>query len=301
MSFLESLFTADGFLGPFLRIGSYIVLAPLVGGLLAGLDRKVTAWMQGRVGPPIVQPFYDVRKLLQKENIAVNRFQNFFVFLFLLFMVFTGSLFFLGASFLLVVFAFTLACLFFVFGGFSVRSPYGHIGAERELIQMMAYDPMVILLAVGFYLVAGSFETRAIYQAGQNGILIAYLPGILAGYLYILTIKFRKSPFDLSMTHHAHQEIVKGLSTEFSGKALAVIEVAHWYENVLLLGIIYLFFSFHPLIGVAAAMGAYFLEVFIDNSYARFKWGLTLQSTWVFTLMAGVSNLVILHHLLVRR
>lgn len=288
MSFLDS---------SFLRILCYIVLAPLVGGLLAGLDRKVTAWMQGRVGPPIVQPFYDVRKLLHKENIALNRFQNFFIFLFLLFMVFTGSLFFLGGSFLLVVFAFTLACLFFVFGGFSASSPYGHIGAERELIQMMAYDPMVILLAVGFYMAAGSFETEAIYQAAQKGILIVYLPGILAGFLYILTIKFRKSPFDLSMSHHAHQEIVKGLSTEFSGKALAAIEVAHWYENVLLLGIIYLFFSFNPLIGVAAALAAYFLEVFIDNSYARFKWGLTLRSTWIFTLMFGVSNLVVLHYL----
>jgi ech hydrogenase subunit B len=301
MNFLEGLFTAEGFLGPFLRIASYIVLAPLVGGLLAGLDRKVTAWMQGRVGPPVVQPFYDVRKLLWKEKIAVNRFQNFFVFLFLFFMVFSGSLFFLGGSFLLVVFAFTLACLFFVFGGFSVRSPFGHVGAERELIQMMAYDPMVILLAVGFYLAAGSFETRVIYQAAQKGILLAYLPGILAGYLYILTIKFRKSPFDLSLSHHAHQEIVQGLSTEFSGRALAVIEVAHWYENVLLLGILYLFFSFHPLAGLLAVLAAYFLEVFIDNSYARFKWGLTLQSAWIFTLMAGVSNLVILHHLLVRR
>ncbi len=301
MNLLTGLFTADGFLGPFLRIVAYIVLAPFVGGLLAGLDRKVTAWLQGRVGPPIVQPFYDVGKLMQKESIAVNPFQNFFIFLFLLFMVFTGSLFFMGVSFLLVVFALTLACLFFVFGGFSVRSPYGHLGAERELIQMMAYDPMLILVAVGFYLAAGSFETRAIYQAAQTGILIAYLPGILAGYLYILTIKFRKSPFDLSMTHHAHQEIVKGLSTEFSGKALAVIEVAHWYENVLLLAIIYLFFSFYPLVGVAAALIAYFIEVFIDNSYARFKWRLTFQSTWIFTLMAGVSNLVILHHLLTRR
>jgi len=301
MSFLTNLFTTDGFLGPSLRIASYIVLAPLAGGLLAGLDRKVTAWMQGRVGPPIIQPFYDVRKLLQKENMAVNRFQNFFVFLFLLFMAFTGSLFFWGVNFLLVVFALTLSCLFLAFAGFSVRSPYGHIGAERELIQMMAYDPMVILLAVGFYLVAGSFDTRAIYQAAQNGSLLAYLPGILAGYLYILTIKFRKSPFDLSLSHHAHQEIVQGISTEFSGKALAVIEVAHWYENVLLLGIIYLFFSFHPLIGVAAALAAYFLEVFIDNSYARLKWRLTLQSAWAFTLVAGGSNLVILHYLLTRR
>lgn len=292
MSFLES---------SFLRILCYIVLAPFVGGLLAGLDRKVTAWMQGRVGPPIVQPFYDVRKLLHKENMAVNRFQNFFIFLFLLFMVFTGSLFFHGGSFLLVVFVFTLACLFFVFGGFSVASPYGHIGAERELIQMMAYDPMIILLAVGFYLAAGSFETRVIYQAAQKGVLIYYLPGILAGYLYILTIKFRKSPFDLSMSHHAHQEIVRGLSTEFSGKALAAIEIAHWYENVLLLGIIYLFFSFQPIVAVAAALAAYFLEVYIDNSYARFKWGLTLRSTWIFTLMVGVSNLVVLHYLLTRR
>jgi formate hydrogenlyase subunit 4 len=65
-----------------LRVLAYVVLAPLAGGLLAGLDRKVSAWMQGRVGPPVVQPFYDVAKLLRKEKIAVNRFQNFFVFLF---------------------------------------------------------------------------------------------------------------------------------------------------------------------------------------------------------------------------
>ena len=57
MSFLTSLFTADGFLGPFLRISSYIVLAPLVGGLLAGLDRKVTAWMQG-TGRPADHPAF---------------------------------------------------------------------------------------------------------------------------------------------------------------------------------------------------------------------------------------------------
>jgi len=43
--------------------------------------------------------------------------------------------------------------------------------------------------------------------------------------LYILTIKFRKSPFDLSMSHHAHQEIVRGITTEFSGPALGLIEV----------------------------------------------------------------------------
>lgn len=280
------------------RVIAYVVLAPLAGGLLAGLDRKVSAWMQARVGPPVVQPFYDVAKLLRKEKIAVNRFQNFFVFLFFLFMIFTGSLFFAGASILIVVFVLVLAGLFFVLAGFSVNSPYSHLGAERELIQMMAYDPAVIILAIGFYVVTGSFNVGSIYQASREVYLIVYLPGIFAAYLYVLTIKFRKSPFDLSMSHHPHQELVRGLTTEFSGPHLALIEIAHWYENILLLGLIYLFFAFNPLIGIGVSLLAYFAEVFVDNAFARVKWQVMFVSTWVFTIMAGVSNLIIIHYVL---
>ena len=50
----------------------FAVVATVLGCLLAGLDRKVTARMQGRVGPPLLQPYYDVRKLFSKENTAVN-------------------------------------------------------------------------------------------------------------------------------------------------------------------------------------------------------------------------------------
>ncbi len=45
----------------------FLLLAPIIGGLVSGIDRKLTARMQGRVGPPIFQPFYDVGKLLEKE------------------------------------------------------------------------------------------------------------------------------------------------------------------------------------------------------------------------------------------
>jgi len=167
------------------------------------------------------------------------------------------------------------------------------VGAERELIQMMSYDPMIILVAVGMYQVTGTFRVDAIALYEEP--LILYLPGVFLGYLHVLTIKLRKSPFDLSMSAHAHQELVSGLKTEFSGTTLALIEIGHWYENVLLLGIIYLFFSFNSIVGVAAMLLLYFFEIVIDNTYARFKWELTFKSTWVVTALFGAANIIILY------
>src|SRR5512139_1408826 len=242
------------------RILAFIVLAPLVGGFLAGVDRKLSARLQGRYGPPLRQPFFDVLKLFQKERIVVNKFQNFSIVLLFVFTIFSGALFFAGADLLLTIFSLALAGTFFVLGGFCVGSPYSHLGAEREIIQQVAYEPMVILMAVGMYQVTDSFKVAVIAQ--YQAPLILYLPGVFAGFLYILTIKFRKSPFDLSMSHHAHQEIVRGLTTEFSGPALALIEIAHWYENVLLLGIVYLFFAFNPLLALVVTAGTYLFEIF---------------------------------------
>lgn len=299
---LLTVFKNENNLYIFIRLAGYLLLAPVAGGFLAGIDRKLTAWMQGRVGPPVLQPFYDVFKLLKKEYILVNVYQNFYVLLFFVFVVFSGSLFFIGADLLLVVFALTLAGVFFSLAGFSVNSPYCHIGAEREIIQMMAYDPMLIILAMGMYLVTGSFNVYEIYNYSQGGnAIIYYLPCIFAGYVFILTIKFRKSPFDISVSHHAHQELVKGLTTEFSGKYLAVIEVAHWYENVLLLSIVYLFFAFNVPLGIFMVCAVWLGEIFIDNTYARFKWQLMFKTSWLVTIVTGVTNIIILYYVLPKK
>ena len=275
------------------RMLAFIVLAPFVGGLMAGIDRKLSARLQGRYGPPVRQPFYDVLKLFRKERIVVNKFQNFNIVLFFVFTVFSGALFFAGADLLLTIFSLALAGTFFILGGFSVGSPYSHLGAEREVIQMVSYEPMVILMAIGMYQATGSFKVADLVQSQKP--LILYLPGIFVGFLYILTIKFRKSPFDLSMSHHAHQEIVRGITTEFSGPALAVIEVTHWYENVLLLGMVYLFFGFNPWIALGVSLVTFLFEIFIDMNYARFKWQLTFTSSWLFTAVAGISNIIVLN------
>jgi formate hydrogenlyase subunit 4 len=276
----------------------YLIAGPFVGGLLSGVDRRITARMQGRFGPPILQPFYDVRKLMEKEPVTVNSGQDFYVMCFLIFVVVTGGLFFFGENLLLVIFTLTTANLFLVVGAYSSNSPYAQIGAERELLQMMAYEPMVLLTAVGLYMATGSFRIGEIIAGSY--VPLPYLVGIFIGYLFILTMKFRKSPFDLSLSHHAHQELVKGVTTEFSGRTLALIEVAHWYENVFLLGFIFLFFSngtwYMAVIGVVVSLLAYFLEIFIDNAFARMKWQFALKSSWLVTITFGAANLILLYY-----
>ncbi len=279
-----------------LSVIAYLILAPVVGGLLAGLDRIVSARMQGRVGPPLFQPFYDVLKLTEKENITVNKIQDFYVLCFFVFVVITGAFFFAGESLLMIIFTLTLASVFLILAAFSSNSPYAQVGAERELLLMMAYEPMVLLTAIGFYIQSGSFRVDDIL--GSETMPLLPLIGIFAGYVYILTIKFRKSPFDLSTSHHGHQELVKGLTTEFSGKTLAIMEVAHWYENVFLLGIVFLFFMngsvLMVIVGLIICAVTYFFEVFIDNTFARVKWQLALNYAWAVAFVLGGINLFIL-------
>lgn len=280
----------------FLNIAVYILFAPLLGGLLSGLDRKITARMQGRLGPPIIQPFYDVLKLLQKETTVVRRSQNFYIVFFLLFAIFTGGIFFTNGDILLVIFAMTLAGIFFVLGGYKASSPYSFTGAQRELILMAAYEPAMILSAIGMYMVTKSFYVRDIVFFNKP--LIVYLPALFLSFIYILAIKFRKSPFDLSMSHHAHQELVKGMTTEFSGRALAMIELAHWYENVFILGFIYLFFASSIFLAPLAAIAVYFFVILIDNVFARAKWQAVIVSSWLVAFIFGISNILILSFIL---
>lgn len=278
-------------------IVAYIVLAPFVGGFLAGLDRIISARMQGRVGPPVLQPFYDVLKLFEKEKITVNKVQDFYVACFLLFVVVTGCFFFAGGDLLLVLFTLTTASAFLIIAAYSSNSPYAQLGAERELLQTMAYEPMVLLTAVAFYVFTGSFKVSDIMNSESMGILP--MLGIFIGFMYILTIKFRKAPFDLSMSHHAHQELVAGLKTEFSGTTLALLEVAHWYENIFLLGFIFLFFQSGSvagvIIGIVVAIIAFFFETFIGNSFARMKWQVAFKSAWIVAAVLGIINLFLLY------
>lgn len=274
----------------------YILLAPFLGGILEGFDRKISARMQGRVGPPIRQPFFDVIKLFKKQYIVVVHSVHFLLFSYLAFMILTGAMFFAGADLMLCFFILSTAATFLYFAAVITNSPYSTIGSQRELVQMMAYEPAVLLTAVGFYISTGSFNVRTIIQ--QDYSLIMKMPGFFIAFVFIMTIKMRKSPFDTAASHHPHQELVKGITTDMGSKNLALFSITEWYENVFLMGVVALFIvnknPWSYLAAVLVILAIYFLEILIDNTSARMKYELMLKMTWIVTLLTAGVNLLIL-------
>jgi len=270
-----------------------IILAPFVGGFLSGVDRVFTARLQGRIGPPVWQPFYDFLKLVGKEQISASKMQMVWMYAYLMLMVACLAFLYLGQDMLLLVFLLGFAGVTLALGAFSTKSPFSHFGANRELLQMLAYEPILLLLAFGIYVKNGSFMINKIWESGEP-LLLSLWP-IFIAFVVILTIKFRKSPFDISCSHHAHQEIVKGIITEYSGLYYALFLLAEWYETVLLLSMVALFWVNPWWIGAIIAVLIFLLEMVIDNIAARMTTGWMIRFSWIVGLILCVSNIAYLY------
>ncbi|MCR5675742.1 MAG: NADH-quinone oxidoreductase subunit H [Lachnospiraceae bacterium] len=279
------------------RVILYLLLGPVIGGLLEGIDRIISARMQGRQGPPLFQPFYDVYKLMHKQTIVVNSIQVLFITAYLIFTIFTGALFFGGGDMLLVFFSLSMSEVMLVLSAYSVNGPYSAMGAQRELLQMMCYEPMMLLLAIGFYVAQGSFMVNDLIGADRPAVIA--LPGMLIGFAFVLIIKLRKSPFDLSTSHHAHQEMVKGLTTDISGRDMGLVELAEWYDATLMMGIVGMFFVTREpvsyLFAILACSVVFFLITLIDNTHPRVKAMRMFGLAWGVILVCAGTNLLILN------
>jgi formate hydrogenlyase subunit 4 len=279
---------------PLLGALGAILLAPLLGGLLTGVDRWLTARLQARVGPPVWQPFADLVKLWHKDRFTVNVVQILYANAYLLFVVAALVELALGHNLLMLLFTLAFGSISMVLGGFSVRSPYSRIGAQREIMQLLAYEPLLILLVVAIRLRTGSFMITRVAAFPEP--LLPSLPLLFLGYFLVFLIKLRKSPFDLATSlHHPHQELVKGLLTDYSGPYLGIIKLAHWYELVLLLGLAGLFWATSLWAAVGMALTVYLAAILVDNLSARVTWTWLLRFAWQAGLGLAAVNVAWLY------
>ncbi|PAV14554.1 Ech hydrogenase subunit EchB [Methanosarcina spelaei] len=270
-----------------------LIGAPIIGCIASGIDRKITARLQGRVGPPLLQPYYDVKKLLSKDNMVVNPTQNFYVIVYLVFIVLSLLMLVFKQDFLMIIFVYTVASLALIVGGMSTGSPYARVGSSREIMAILSYEPVLILYALAIYLLTGTFKLTAVLDASSP--MLMYTPLIFIAMIVVLNIKLKKSPFDYSTSHHGHQELVKGMTTEYGGPGFATIEIAHFYEYVFLTGLIFLFWASNPIIGVLLGIIAYLLIIVIDNITARVYWQWMLKLSWSVLLIISIVNIAFLY------
>jgi len=257
-----------------------VIVAPLIGGLLRGIDRKLTAHMQGRIGPPIIQPFYDVIKLLGKKPMVAGGAQIVLAYAFLALIVTAVVFFAMRQDLLVVLFILFFGSLCLPIGALSVKSPYSQLGGHRELLQFLAYEPILLLAAIPIALKTGGFPIANIFEYGAP--LLPNLWITFIALLIVLAIVMRKSPFDISGSEHAHQELVRGVITEYSGPYLALIEIGHWYEMVLVLSILGLFWVVGGLwwLSIIIALVSWFIMLLVDNTNARLTWSWMLKFAW---------------------
>jgi len=263
-----------------------ILFAPIIGGFIYGLERVVRARMQNRQGPPILQPFYDMYKLIDKLPFIVNPYHIVLGVMHFVTLWVVVAFIILGENLLYVVFLHLLSSIFLILAGYSVKSIYSHVGSNRELMSIIAYEPILIMLAVGFYMINSTFDISVI--RANDSSLLSLIPLFLA-FLMVIPVKLKKSPFDAT---EAHQEIVGGVEIEFSGVFFEFLYMAKWLEYVFIYLLLFLFAGNSLIIATALFIGVFLLVNLVDNSTARVKIGHLVKIVLSIGLTLSILNLI---------
>jgi len=219
-----------------------IIFSVLAGGILSWADRKITARVQFRKGPPFLQPFYDLGKLFYKETILPKYGAKFTFLMAPVFALFSASLanvfillpaFFPDAGFrgdLIVIFyLLAIPSLTYIIGALASGNPIGAIGASREMKLIMAYELAFILALAAVFIKADMSLTISEILATQqtDGAFIGSISGVILFIviLFIIQAKLALVPFDMA---EAETELAHGIFIEYSGSAYAIIKMARY-------------------------------------------------------------------------
>jgi formate hydrogenlyase subunit 4 len=207
-----------------------MLLMPFLALLLEGLKRKVVARMQDRVGPPLIQPVYDVLKLFYKEHLSEGNFvfevvpYLAFINALLLFLFVPFALFSFEVDFLVFGYLFLLLDTWFILGALASGSPFAFHAIVRDLILMLGYE-VGLLLTLSLFMLKANVLSFAAFNAE---FLFLQMPlasfGLLAAGLIVLKV----TPFDVVA---AEPELSAGMLTEYTGRKLALMELAEYFKK----------------------------------------------------------------------
>ncbi|MFH1360616.1 MAG: complex I subunit 1 family protein [Candidatus Omnitrophota bacterium] len=285
------------------------LLTAVIGLVASWIDRKVTARVQYRVGPPFFQPFIDIVKLLGKEMLipqgaskitfisapVVGLASVILVSTLLWMNTLYAPLSFLG-DLIVVVYLLTLPSITIMMGGFASANPLASLGASREMKLILGYElPFVLAIFVPVIQAGYSIRIAEIlnYQA-MDGVVAGSWSGALALIVAIMCMQAKLGfvPFDIA---EAETEIVSGPLIEYSGPALAIYRLM---KNMLLftlpffLMILFMgglrFDGIHLVYGILKYIGLVALITVIRNTNPRVRIDQAVRFFWGKMTLMGI-------------
>ncbi len=286
----------------------------VLGLLLRYVDRKVTARVQWRVGPPWYQPFADVIKLLGKENLMPSTARGTgFLYMPVLAFAATGvaaAILWMAAlspkttfvgDLIVVIYLLTIPALMLIIGAGASGNPHASVGASREMKLMLSYElPLVIAILVAVVHTGWKLQVGGLVDAQQNAAPVLFsISGVIALIVMIVCTqaKLGQVPFDLA---EAECEIMSGVFVEYSGPSLAFwLMTRAMMLAVMPLLVILVFWGGLTLKGwgVPAFLGKYVLLValvtLIRNTNPRLRIDQTVRFFWFMLTPLAVVALIL--------
>ncbi len=243
-----------------LDVALVLFLAPLCEGIM----RKLRAAIHSRKGPPISQPYWDLLKLLGKEDLRTTGgvFYATLPALTLASVLLLATLIPMGATaplafagdMIVVLYIAAMSGVLIMVAGYSSASPYASVGSSREMMMLLSVEPILaVALSVGAFK-AGTLALGGIVDwQVHNGPSISMAIGGVAFFLALQAVA-GKLPFDIS---EANQEIMGGPLVEQSGPRLALFRWAMWTKQLVFAILLVEVFCPWPHIGI------YFLDLVV--------------------------------------
>jgi formate hydrogenlyase subunit 4 len=250
----------------------FFLLIPFIAMLYEGLYRKINARLQNRIGPPIIQPFFDIVKLFSKKKLKTQNDPFFrvspllyFLATYSLFLFIPFSLIKFEYDFLLLLYLTILSSAFYILCGLSSDNPFGIVGSMREMILMIVYEITLVVSVVNFIL-----KSNILSLANLNSsFLFLSLPLSSLGLFLVYLVELHVTPFD---TTEAQTEIMAGSKTEYSGKNLAFMELATYMKRLFFIFFIPLVLFGRDLIIILPLSVAFlFLYTFLQATTSRYR------------------------------
>jgi NADH-quinone oxidoreductase subunit H len=277
--------------------------AALLGWLYLWIARKLTARLQGRKGPPFYQPFFDFVKLLGKQTVAPNgvRRELFYAlpavslsstsFALVLLPMPGNPIGSFPGDVVLLLFLLEVPVFCDVLAGYVTRSIYGEVSAMREAILSLGYNLPFLAAIVALAQQAQTFSMSGL-QAAPFGPV-----SVFAALAFLLAIpaRLKSNPFSIP---NAEQEIVAGAHIEYNAAPLALFELSHAFELVLLTDLFMILFI--PAVGGAlstvlaygaASIALVGMVTLLAATTARLKLAQAFRFYWVWGGIAAAGAL----------